>query len=115
MRSFGFALAGLATLLREQHNARLHLLATVAVVVLALALDVSRNHWLVLLLTMAVVWLAEALNSALEYVCDAAVPEQHELIGKAKDVAAAGGYAERFVPFELWRAARSFGSLCVVG
>lgn len=90
MRSFGFALAGLATLLREQHNARLHLLATVAVVVLALALDVSRNHWLVLLLTMAVVWLAEALNSALEYVCDAAVPEQHELVGKAKDVAAAG-------------------------
>jgi diacylglycerol kinase len=90
LRSFGFALAGLATLLREQHNARLHLLATAGVVVLALALEVSNTHWLALLLTLALVWLAEALNSALEYVCDAAVPEQHELIRKAKDVAAAG-------------------------
>ncbi|MCZ6830060.1 MAG: diacylglycerol kinase family protein [Gammaproteobacteria bacterium] len=90
LRSFVFAFAGLATLLREQPNARLHLLATVAVVVLALVLDVSRTHWLVLLLTMALVWVAEALNSALEYLCDAAVPEPHELIGKAKDVAAAG-------------------------
>ncbi len=34
MRSFGFACAGLATLLREQHNARLHALATLAVVIL---------------------------------------------------------------------------------
>ena len=28
------------------------------------------------------------MNTALEYLCDAAVPEQHPLIGKAKDVAA---------------------------
>ena len=37
---------------------------------------------------IALVWVAEGLNSALEYLCDAAVPEQNELIGKAKDVAA---------------------------
>ena len=29
------------------------------------------------------------MDSSLEYLADAAVPEQHELIGKAKDVAAA--------------------------
>jgi diacylglycerol kinase (ATP) len=90
LRSFGFAFSGLLTLLLEQHNARLHLLASVAVVVLALVLDVSRGDWLVLLLTIALVWLAEALNSALEYLCDAAVPERNPLIRKAKDVAAAG-------------------------
>ena len=38
---------------------------------------------------MALVWLAEGMNTALEHMCDAAVPEQHPLIGKAKDVAAA--------------------------
>jgi diacylglycerol kinase (ATP) len=90
LRSFGFAFTGVFTLLREQHNARLHLLATVAVVVLALVLDVGRGDWLALLLTVALVWLAEALNSALEYLCDAAVPEQNDLIRKAKDVAAGG-------------------------
>lgn len=90
LQSFRHAFAGLATLLAEQHNARLHLLATTLVVALATLLDVSRSDWISLLLVIALVWLAEALNSALEYLADAAVPEQHPLIGKAKDVAAAG-------------------------
>jgi diacylglycerol kinase len=90
LKSFGYAFAGLRTLVVEQHNARLHLLATVLVVALALGLQVSRGDWLALLLAMALVWLAEAMNSALEYLCDAAVPQQHPLIAHAKDVAAAG-------------------------
>jgi len=90
LQSFVYAFAGVKTLLLETHNARLHLLATVLVFGLALYLDVARSDWLVLVITVALVWLAESLNSALEYLCDAAVPEQHPLIGKAKDVAAAG-------------------------
>ncbi len=90
LNSFRHAFVGVATLLREQHNARIHLLATVAVLVLASWLQVSRLEWLALLLAIALVWVAEALNTALEYLCDAAVPEAHDLIAKAKDVAAAG-------------------------
>jgi diacylglycerol kinase len=90
VRSFGYALAGLLTLLREQHNARIHLLATVLVIALAAYLQVSRLEWSVLLLCIALVWMAEALNSALEYFCDAVIEEEHPLIAKAKDVAAAG-------------------------
>ena len=90
MKSFGYAFHGLATLLREQHNARIHLLATVCVVIAGVWLDVSTRDWQVLLLAVTLVWVAEALNSALEYLCDALVPEQNPLIGKAKDVAAAG-------------------------
>ena len=86
--SFGPALRGVLTLLRETHNARIHALATVLVIGLGLYLEVSRQEWMVLVLTLALVWLAEGMNSALEYLCDAAVPEQHPLIGKAKDVAA---------------------------
>ncbi len=88
--SFRHAFAGIATLLREEHNARIHLLATVLVLALAWYLQVSKGDWLALLLVIALVWLAEALNSALEHLCDALVPEHHELIAKAKDVAAAG-------------------------
>jgi diacylglycerol kinase len=90
LRSFGHAFRGLRTLLIEQHNARIHLAATLVVLVAGFYFEVSRGDWLVLLLTIALVWLGEALNSALEYLCDAAVPERHPLIGKAKDVAAAG-------------------------
>ena len=90
LRSFRHAGAGLLLLLRETHNARIHLLTTLAVVTLALYLEVDRSDWATLALAIGLVWLAEAMNSALEYLADATVPEQHPLVGKAKDVAAAG-------------------------
>ena len=90
LRSFVHAGAGLRVLLREQANARIHLLATALVVAAALLLQVDRRDWLILLLCIALVWLAEALNTALEYLADATVQEPHPLIRKAKDVAAAG-------------------------
>jgi diacylglycerol kinase len=34
------------------------------------------------------VWVAEALNTAIEFLADAAVPDHHSLIKHAKDVAA---------------------------
>jgi diacylglycerol kinase len=85
--AFGYALRGVVTLLKEPH-AQLHALATALVVTLGLVLGLARHDWQVLLLVIALVWLAEGLNTALEYLCDAAVPEQHPLIGHAKDVAA---------------------------
>ena len=87
LASFAHAFRGIGVLLREPH-ARLHLLATILVLALAWVLDVTRHDWQLLLLTVVVVWLAEGMNTALELACDAAVPEQHPLIGKAKDVAA---------------------------
>ena len=50
LRSFRYAFAGIATLLREQHNARLHLLASFAVLGLGWFLELSRGDWLAVLL-----------------------------------------------------------------
>ena len=63
---------------------------TSCLVALAAWLEVDRQDWALLLLTIALVWTAEALNSGLEYLADAAVPDHHHLIARAKDVAAAG-------------------------
>ena len=52
VKSFGYAFAGLRTLLVEQHNARIHSLATALVVALGWYLQVSRLDWLILLLTL---------------------------------------------------------------
>ena len=78
----------MGTLLLGQPNARIHLLATLGVVVLGLYFDVSRVEWCVLVLAITAVWCAEGLNTALELLADAAVPARHPLIAKAKDVAA---------------------------
>ncbi len=86
--SFGHALRGIRYLLVEEQHARLHLLATLSVLVLGWCLHISRSDWQLLLVVVALVWLAEGLNTALERLSDAAVPEHHPLIGKAKDMAA---------------------------
>jgi len=87
-RSFRFAGRGLRTLLTSQHNAWIHALATLLVVAAGLGLGVERQEWLALILAMMAVWTAEALNTALEFLSDAASAEFHPLIEKAKDVAA---------------------------
>nr|WP_281388646.1 diacylglycerol kinase family protein [Litorivivens lipolytica] len=89
MRSFVFAWQGLMTLLREQHNARIHLLALVGVVGLSIWLGLSAQEWALVLLASALVMGFEALNSAVEYLCDRVEPQHDPLIRKAKDVAAA--------------------------
>lgn len=88
LRSFAYAWAGLGVLLRTQHNAWIHAVATVLVIGVALYVGVNAYEWLWLVLAMALVWMAEAFNTALELLADAITREQHPLIGRAKDVAA---------------------------
>jgi diacylglycerol kinase len=90
LRSFGYAVAGLGYLVRTQPNFRVHLLATVAVVVVAVALKATTVEVAVLLLAIGLVLVGEACNTALEAVVDLASPAVHPLAKVAKDVAAAG-------------------------
>ncbi|MEY2934359.1 MAG: hypothetical protein RL033_5108 [Pseudomonadota bacterium] len=90
LRSFVYAGRGVVTLLRSQHNAWIHAVATLATLSLAGWLGVPRSDWLVLILAIVAVWAAEAFNTALEFLADAVSPEFHPLVEKAKDVAAGG-------------------------
>ncbi len=90
VQSFRHAFRGIADLLASQHNARIHVVATVAVIVAGLVFGVSALEWCVLILVMMVVWVAEALNSAFEFLCDVASPDYHPLVKKSKDIAAGG-------------------------
>lgn len=90
LHSMGHAWRGLRWMLRTQANARLHLAATLIVIAAGLALHLAAGEWTLLALTIALVWVAEAVNTAIECLADALHPEHHPLIGRAKDVAAAG-------------------------
>ena len=87
-RSFAHAAAGLLAVLVTQHNARIHAVATVLVLVLGLFLGVSRLEWCWLIAAIGAVWTAEAINTALESLADAVAPQPHPLVGRAKDAAA---------------------------
>jgi diacylglycerol kinase (ATP) len=88
IRSFRDAFRGLWTMLRSQHNAWIHALATGVAVAAGIVAGLSPLQWCAIVLAIGAVWTAEALNTALELLADAASPEPHPLVGKAKDVAA---------------------------
>ena len=88
-RSFLYAGRGFRTLITHEHNAWIHAAATVAVVAAGLTLRIDRTDWALLILAMMAVWTAESLNTAVELLADAALPEFHPLVRKSKDVAAA--------------------------
>ena len=90
-KSVRHAVDGLRWLLASQVNARIHLVVTVAVLGTGFWLRVSARDWCWLVVAVTLVWTAEALNTAVELLGDATsggVP--HPMVGKAKDVAAAG-------------------------
>jgi diacylglycerol kinase (ATP) len=87
--SFRHAWRGLRLLVRTQANARLHLAATVLVVIAGLVLRVSRGEWGLLALASGLVWAAEALNTAVELLADRVSMEHDARLGRVKDLAAA--------------------------
>ena len=99
--SFGFALQGLWTLVRTQVNARIHAAATVVVAAVGLRLDLERHDWALVVVAIGIVWVAEALNTGIEFLADAAVPDTHSLVKHAKDVAAAGVLLASLTAFVL--------------
>lgn len=89
LRSFGFALAGLAYLLRTQRNFRVE----VGIGALAVAGGVVSGfapwEWAVLALTIALVLVLEAVNTAIEDAVTLARPSFDAKARAAKDVSAA--------------------------
>jgi diacylglycerol kinase (ATP) len=88
LKSIHHAVNGITAMVRHEHNARVHLAATVMVVALGLRLRVGGDEWRWLLLAIAMVWLTEALNTAIEILCDLVHPGFHPLVKRIKDVAA---------------------------
>jgi diacylglycerol kinase (ATP) len=88
LKSFTFAFAGIAHMLRTQHNAWLHLVATIIVIAVGFALNVSAEDWRWLITAIVLVWTAETVNTAFEHLCDVVSPEFHASVQKSKDIAA---------------------------
>lgn len=89
VRSFVYALNGMATLIRDEHNARIHLLSAAVAVLLGFLLHISASEWCAVVILIGAVLALEAANSAIEAICDLVSPEYHPLVKKAKDIAAA--------------------------
>ncbi len=90
LNSFRYAWKGIFSFLKGEHNAWLHVAATVVVIVLAGMAGVTRTEWLALIFAIGLVWLAEIFNTCIERTMDFISMDQHPDIKFIKDLAAGG-------------------------
>ena len=72
VRSFSHAFAGIVRMVRCQHNAWIHVAATIVVLGAGFFFGLSGAEWCWIILALSIVWTAEALNTAFEFLADAA-------------------------------------------
>lgn len=87
--SLGYALAGWLYMLRRQKNTRIQAVASVAVIALALWLQVDFIGLAIIILSITMVWMAEFVNAAVEAAINIAAPDVHPMAKVGKDVASA--------------------------
>jgi diacylglycerol kinase (ATP) len=86
--SFRYAIKGILAFIRQEHNARIHVVATVAVIIAAIIFHVSYPEAAALAIVTGTVWITEILNTCLEKMADIVHPGFHPTIKFIKDLAA---------------------------
>ncbi len=88
MKSFSYALQGIKTALKDQPNFIIHLLISIAVILLSFILEITKEEWLAVIITIGLVITLELTNTAIEEVVNSFTDQVHPSAKKAKDVAA---------------------------
>src|ERR1700751_3133309 len=88
LKSFRYAFTGIMLVLKNENNAKIHLLATIAVLITGFYLRISFRDWCWLLSAIALVWITETINTAIEKLVDLVSPQQNEKAGVIKDISA---------------------------
>jgi diacylglycerol kinase len=89
IKSLGYAFRGLASILRYEHNARIHTVILFIVIAAGILLGISLSDWMAILFVSGLVFISECFNTAIENLADLITDRQNEYIRRAKDVAAA--------------------------
>jgi len=88
LKSLNHAIAGIKELIITQHNARIHLTATVAVIIISFILNISKQEWMMITIAIGFVWATEMLNTCAEKTMDFISTEKSPEIKSIKDLAA---------------------------
>ena len=85
---FRYAFNGLKILIKEEHNAWIHLFAAFCVLTAGVVFRISTPEWLAVIFCIGLVISLELINSAIENMADFLSKEKNETIKKIKDLSA---------------------------
>lgn len=88
LQSFTYAFNGIRTFLVKEHNAWIHLLATITVVTAGIIFNIKQTEWISISFAIGLVWVAEILNTCIERSLDLISKERNPQIKIIKDMAA---------------------------
>ena len=88
IKSFRYAFEGIGKFLVSEHNARLHLTATILVLTVSLLLKISQSEMIAVVGMVGLVWVTEMFNTCVEKIMDCISQEKRSDIEFIKDVAA---------------------------
>lgn len=88
IKSFKYAIEGIALALQENQNLRIHFLVAVTVMIASIAFQISSYEEGILAIMILLVISAEMINTALENMVDLITNEHRKEAKIAKDVAA---------------------------
>ena len=83
--SFKSAIIGIYRLVRDEQNARIHILITLLVFAAAIAFHINRIEAAVLFMAVILVFGLEIINTAIEELLDHLHPQHHQTIARIKD------------------------------
>lgn len=89
LKSFGYAGNGIKEAFQNEPNFRVHVIAGIIALILAIYFKFSVEKFTILILTIFFVIILELLNTAIEKVVDKISPNYSRLAKVAKDVSAA--------------------------
>ena len=88
IKSVKTAINGIMIVAKEEHNAWLHIIATLLIIIIASRLNITAIEGSLLIFAIGFVWTCEAFNSAIEALADEVSGEYSAGIKKTKDIAA---------------------------
>lgn len=89
LTSFKFAIQGIFGPITKERNYRIHLVATLLVVLLSIYFKITAIEWLAVILTIGAVLSLELVNFAVERTVDLVTDDKYHVLAKqAKDAAA---------------------------
>lgn len=90
LESFNYAIDGVLETVRTQRNMKIHLFATLCILLACFFFDISKSEFLILAITITLVITAELINTAIEAAVDMSTNFYHPLAKIAKNAAAGG-------------------------
>lgn len=87
IKSFEYSFTGLVHLFRLEHNARIHAIAAILVVIAGCILEISSMEWVAIVICIGLVLVTETLNTSIENICDHLTTDIHPHIKIIKDLA----------------------------